>query len=180
MDYIIPTVILLILVAIVWWISAYNTFKKMAEKIAEADAGIDAALAKRYATLTKMLEVVKGYAAHEAKTLEMTLKLRSGMKQEEKVLLNNEMDALTKSINVTAEAYPELRSNENFSKLQLAILDCEEHLQAARRLYNSNVSSYNQKLGVFPASIVANKMGLSKAEYFEASEKESSDVEIKF
>ena len=81
-------------------------------------------------------------------------------------------------INVLAEAYPELKSSENYNTLQLTIVDVEEHLQAARRLYNSNISSYNQMIKVFPNNIIANSKGCKEMEFFVADEEKREDVKI--
>ena len=83
-------------------------------------------------------------------------------------------------INVLAEAYPELKSSENFKALQLSISDVEEHLQAARRLYNANISSYNQDIVTFPTSIVAGMKGFTKKEFFEAEDAKKEDVKMEF
>jgi LemA protein len=88
-------------------------------------------------------------------------------------------DAFTR-INALAEAYPQLTSAPVFGNLQREIVDVEEHLQAARRLYNSNVSSYNMMIVTFPTSIVANGRGMTKREFFEAEAAKRSDVKMQF
>jgi LemA protein len=90
------------------------------------------------------------------------------------------MDNNIKKINALAESYPDLKANENFKTLQLTIADVEEHLQAARRLYNSNVSIYNQKVEMFPSSIIAKNRNLVKKDFFEAEEAQKEDVKINF
>lgn len=138
------------------------------------------ALTKRYDVLTKMLDVVKGYQAHEKTVLTELVKLRSGMTMAEKNAANQKMEQLTKDINILAENYPELKSSNNFMELQKTIADVEEHLQAARRLYNANVNTYNTKLVVFPSSIVANNMHAVKKPFFEAEEAKRQDVKMSF
>ena len=81
-------------------------------------------------------------------------------------------------INVLAENYPELKSNENYKALQLSISDVEEHLQASRRLYNSNVSIYNQLLVTFPTSSIAKSKGMTKKDFFEAEDIKKEEVKI--
>ena len=85
-----------------------------------------------------------------------------------------------KQLTIVAEAYPELKSSENFKQLQIAVMDVEEHLQASRRFYNSNVSILNQYVVSFPASIVANKNQIKQREFFEQDEMKRQDVEMKF
>lgn len=179
-GFIIGGVVLIILLVLVWYISTLNTLRTMTVKIDEAESGIDVALAKRSDVLTKMLDTCKGYMKHESEVLTDVIKLRKGMTLDEKAKVSEDMDAVQRQINITAEAYPELKSSNNFVMLQKSIADVEEHLQAARRAYNGNVSKYNQKIIVFPASIVANAAGMTKRGFFEASEKQREDVKIEF
>ncbi len=169
-----------VLVIVIWYISTSNALNRAVVKIDEANSGIDVALTKRYDVLTKMLETVKCYAKHEKETIVESINLRKGMTLPEKTEINNKMtDAFTK-LNVVAENYPDLKASENFKALQLSIADVEEHLQAARRLYNANVSTFNQMIVTFPTSIIANSKGLTKKDFFEVEENKKQDVEIKF
>lgn len=167
-------------VIILWFIITSNSLNKAVIKIDEADSGIDVALTKRYDVLTKMLDTVKGYAKHEKEVIIETIKLRKGMSMEEKNAANNQMNEAFSKLNVVAENYPDLKASENFSVLQQSIADVEEHLQAARRLYNANISSFNQMIVVFPTSIVAGMKGLTKKEFFEAEEAKKEDVKMEF
>lgn len=174
-------IILVIIVLIVlWYIGTMNSIRALQLKVEEADSGIDVALTKRYDVLTKLVAVVKEYKNYEKDTLYETIKLRSGMSMAEKNDAADKMGKAFEQIRVTAEAYPELRSNENFKTLQTAISDVEEHLQAARRLYNSNATAYNTKLVMFPSSVVAGMIGATKKELFEAEEAKRNDVEMNF
>lgn len=168
------------LIIIIWYISVSNAFNRDIIKIDEADSGIDVALTKRYDVLTKMIAICKGYAKHEKETITDTIKYRKGMSMEERAEANNKMTETFGKINVLAEAYPELKASENFKTLQQSVTDVEEHLQAARRLYNSNISSYNQRVVTFPSSIVASTKGLAKREFFEAEDAKKEDVKIEF
>lgn len=173
-------VLVLIAVVVISIIVISNNLNKALVKIDEADSGIDVALTKRYDVLTKMIETVKGYAKHEKEVLFDVVKIRKGMTIEEKNEANKQMDETLSKINVLAENYPDLKASENFKTLQDSITDVEEHLQAARRLYNANISSYNQMIVTFPISIIAGTKGLSKREFFVAEEHKKQDVEIKF
>lgn len=171
-------IVAIALIVVIWYISTLNKLNRMIVKVDESLSGIDVALTKRYDVLTKMIDVVKGYAKHEKDTLFEVIKLRSNMTLKEKSKANQVMDENLKKINIVAESYPELKSSENYKALQLSISDVEEHLQAARRLYNSNVSLYNQLLVTFPSSLVANNKGMTKKEFFEADEIKREDVKI--
>lgn len=173
-------VLVLIAVVVISIIVMSNNLNKALVKIDEASSGIDVALTKRYDVLTKMIETVKGYAKHEKEVLFDVVKIRKGMTIEEKNEANKQMDETMSKINVLAENYPDLKASENFKTLQDSITDVEEHLQAARRLYNANISSYNQMIVTFPISIIAGSKGLTKREFFVAEEHKKQDVEIKF
>ena len=171
-------IVVIVLIFAIWYISVSNKLNRSVVKIDESLSGIDVALTKRYDVLTKMIEVVKGYAKHEKETLFEIIKLREGMSIKEKNEVSQSMDEALKKINLVVENYPELRSSENYKTLQQSIADVEEHLQAARRLYNSNVSLYNQLLVSFPTSVIANSKGLTKKDFFEADDTKKEDVKI--
>lgn len=175
---IIIIVVVVIMMILGWYISVSNKLNRALVKIDEANSGIDVALTKRYDVLTKMMDVVKAYTKHEKEMLFEIVKLRSNMTMEEKNEANTKMDHNFEQIRILAENYPDLRSSENYRTLQQAISDVEEHLQAARRMYNSNVSILNQALVTFPTSIVANSRGITKRSFFEAEEKKKEDVKI--
>ena len=171
-------ILVVAVIVIIWIISTSNRFKILLVKISESSSGIDVALTKRYDTLTKTMDVVRAYAKHETETFEKVIKLRAGMSMAEKNEANHSMDEVAHRINLVAENYPELRSSENFKQLQAAIMDAEDHLQAARRVYNMNVSAFNQKMLVFPDSIIANVAHYTPREFFEADEIKQMDVNI--
>ena len=172
---IIAGVLILILV---WAIIVSNRLRVLLVKISEAESGIDVALTKRHDALTKLVTVVKAHAKHEAELFSSIVKLRSKMSVAEKCAANNGMDEIMKKINVTAEAYPELRSANNYIQLQKAIVEIEGHLQAARRLYNMNVSAFNQAITIFPNSIIASFAHHDSKEFFEADGNKRGDVII--
>ena len=178
-TYIVLIIIGIVLLSIIiWYISTINKLNRAIVKIDEASSGIDVALTKRYDVLTKMIDVVKAYSKHEKETLFEVIKLRKGMSLKEKNDANSKMNENMNKINVLAENYPELKSNENYKALQLSISDVEEHLQASRRLYNSNVSIYNQLLVTFPTSSISKSKGMTKKDFFEAEDIKKEDVKI--
>ena len=173
----------LVLIIIGWWISTSNRLKVMGVKIDEALSGIDVALTKRYDLLTKVVATVKGYAKHEEETLTKIIAMRnpgSAASLMEKQQFAEATSQALNSLNVVVEQYPNLKADVQFNSLQNSISDVEEQLQAARRLYNANVSAFNQAIIVFPASIVANSAHLTKREFFEVEEVKRQDVKIEF
>ena len=169
---------IVLFILLIWYISVSNKLNRAVVKIDESLSGIDVALTKRYDVLTKMIDVVKAYAKHEKETLFEVINLRKDMSIQEINDANKAMDENFKKINIVAENYPELKSSENYKTLQQSIADVEEHLQASRRLYNSNVSLFNQLLVTFPTSSFAKSKGLTKKEFFEAETTKKEDVKI--
>ena len=182
---VVAVIVLVFIIIVAWYISTMNWFRRTKVKVDEANSGIDVALTKRYDLLTKALAAVKGYAKHEAETLSKVIGMRTGSIKElsldEKSKLNAELSQVQRGINVVVEHYPQLKADTQFTLLQNQTADCEEQLQAARRVYNSNVSIFNQKRVTFPSSIVAKRIGFtSDLEFFKADEEKRQDVKFDF
>ena len=179
-----PTVLIVILAIVavlaVSVISINNGLIRKRNKIDEARSGIEVALTKRYDTLTKLMDVAKAYAKHEEDVFKQVINMRQGMSLTEMEQADASMNRVSNGLMAMAEAYPELHSDTNFKELQIGIRDAEDHLQAARRLYNSNVTSYNTALEVFPSSIIANMKGMTKQELYKAEEQKKQDVKMQF
>lgn len=172
-------VILIVLVLIaIWCISTVNGFKKKEIRVQEGLSGVEVALTKRYDMLTKMLDTAKGYMAHENELFAKVIKLRRGMSVAEMNAAQQQMDNLSGKFFAVAEGYPELCSSDVFVELQRGIRDAEEHLQAARRLYNTSVTTYNTAIAMFPAKLLAG--GRQPKEFFAADETKRSDVKMTF
>ena len=170
--------LLIVLIAVVWAVKTSNNIKRMEIKVDEAFSGIEVALTKRYDMLTKMLDVCRGFMKHESELFSKVISLRQGMSLGEMGEADREMGELTGRLFAVAENYPELRSAQVFAELQQGVHDAEEHLQAARRLYNASVSSYNAAIAVFPDSLLAR--GRSPREFFEAEDAKREDVKVQF
>lgn len=170
--------LLIALIAVLWAVKASNNIKRMEIKVDEAFSGIEVALTKRYDMLTKMLDVCKGFMKHESELFSKVISLRRGMSLGEMGEADREMGELTGRLFAVAENYPELRSAQVFAELQQGVHDAEEHLQAARRLYNASVSSYNAAIAVFSDSLLAR--GRSPREFFEAEDAKREDVKVQF
>lgn len=171
---------ILIIIAIlgIYIISIYNKFIQVKNKVEEALSGIDVALARRYATLTNTVEVVKGYVKHEKEVLLKVVELRQNPTMKDRVMVDeNQSEAITQ-IFALQESYPELKANQQFLALQDTIRDLEEHLAASRRMYNSNVSIYNNLVLSFPSNLIGNMMNAQKQEYFQATGEEIKNVQV--
>ena len=175
-----PVIFLLvvILVIVFWCIRTVNDFKKKEIRVQEGLSGIEVALTKRYDMLTKMLDTARGYVTHESELFTKVIELRRGMSIAEMNDAQQQIDSLSGKLFAVAEGYPELRSSEVFVELQRGIRDAEEHLQAARRLYNTSVTSYNTAIAMFPAKILAGSR--QPKEFFAADESKREDVKMTF
>ena len=173
----IVSLIILALIAF-WCIRTVNDFKKKEIRVQEGLSGIEVALTKRYDKLVKMLDIAKGYMTHESELFTKVIEPRHGMNVAEMNDAQQQMDALRGKIFAVAENYPELRSSDVFVELQRGIRDAEEHLQAARRLYNSNVTAYNTAIAMFPAKLLAGPR--QPKEFFAAEAGKREDVKMTF
>jgi LemA protein len=184
-----PIVLILIIVGAVlliffaWYISAVNSFRRMLIKIDESESSIDIALTKRFDMLTKLFQATKGYMKHEAETLQKVVAMRQpahSAPMEQKQEFADQVSRGLQAINVVVEQYPDLKASESVTNLQNATVEVEENLQASRRVYNSNVSIYNQKVVVFPTNIIANMKKFEKRAFFEAEVAKRADVTFDF
>ncbi|MBI2673975.1 MAG: LemA family protein [Candidatus Zambryskibacteria bacterium] len=171
-----PIFIILVIIAVVvlWVIFAYNSFVRFINRAKEAWADIDVQLKRRYDLIPNLVNTVKGYATHESSAFENVTKARSAAMGagniEEKGKAENMLTGALKSIFAIAEAYPELKANQNFLELQKELSDTENKIQAARRFYNTNVRDLNIRVESFPNNIIANAFRFSKMEFFELEE----------
>ena len=173
--------VVIVIMIIGWLISISNGIERAKIKIDEAASGIDTALTKRYDVLTKMIEVVKGYAKHEKETMFKTIELRSGMSVLEMNDANKEMDKQFEKINVLAEAYPELKANQNFALLQEELSKTEDKIAFSRQFYNDTVQMYNTLVMTFPTNLFAKIFGFKEEKFFEIENKsEKENVKVKF
>lgn len=176
-------VVVLVLVVVFWAIGVSNNIKRMKIKVEESESGIDVALTQRFDMLTKLFQVAKGYMKHETETLEKIVKMRqpaSSSSIDEKQEFSNQVERGLQAINVVVEQYPDLKASETMSNLQDSTVRVEENLQAARRIYNSNVNQYNRYIVIFPNSIIANRSNAERLAFFEAEDTKRQDVKFDF
>lgn len=184
-----PVGITLIVIAVLalmlfsWVISTTNAFRRMVVKIDESESSIDVALTKRFDLLNKLFSATKGYMKHEKETLTSVIGMRQpkhGAPMADKQAFANEVTRGLQAINVVVEQYPDLKANTSVNKLMDGSTEVEENLQASRRVYNANVSYYNQKVVVFPSNIIAKWKGFKERDFFEAEEMKRQDVKFDF
>lgn len=165
----------------------YNTFVKLKIRAEEAWADIDVQLKRRYDLIPNLLETVKGYAGHEKAVFEEVTKARSAamgaQSVEDHAAAENMLSGALKSLFAVAEAYPDLKANQNFMELQRELTDTENKIQAARRFYNAVVRDYNTALQTFPQNIVAGFFPQFKSREFfdlDGAEGEREPVKVDF
>jgi LemA protein len=165
-------VVLAILVVVaIFAISLYNQLVKLRNASESAWSDVDVQLKRRYELIPNLVETVKGYATHERTAFDAVTKARSQAMQastpEARSAAEGGLSATLKSLFAIAEAYPELKANQNFLSLQSELANLEEAIQNARRYYNAVVRDLNTRCESFPSNFVANSFGFSKKQYFE-------------
>ena len=173
-------VVVLAILAGVLFIGPYNNFVKMRNMIQESWRQIDVELNRRYELIPNLVETVRAYSAHERNTLEEVTRLRNqaaAMSQQggsaptdARSDIEAQLSGAVRNLLVTVEAYPDLKSNQNFLELQRELTDTEDRIAAGRRFYNANVRAYNTKVEQFPSNFVANMFKFEKATYFEVND----------
>jgi LemA protein len=179
-------IVALVVVIVVWAVGVYNLFVRLINRTKEAWADIDVQLKRRYDLIPNLVEAVKGYAKHEREAFENVTKARAQAigagSVAEKGQAENMLSGALKSLFAVAEAYPDLKANQNFIHLQQELTDTENKIQAARRFYNSNVRDLNIGIESFPANIFAKIFNFSKRDFFEieGGSEEREPVKVSF
>ncbi len=165
-------------------VGMYNGLVRARLRVKEAWSGIDVQLKRRASLVPNLVETVKGYATHEREVFENVTRARAMLQQAgspgEAAQANNMLTQTLRSLFAVAEAYPDLKANENFLELQRELSDIEEKIAYSRQFYNSNVLSYNEKTATFPTVIFANMFNFEPAEFFEAEDEARQDVQVSF
>lgn len=175
-----------VVIAIIWVIGLYNRFVRLVTRASEAWADIDVQLKRRYDLIPNLVETVKGYATHEREAFENVTRARSAamgaQTPVEHAKAENMLTGALKSLFAIAEAYPDLKANQNFLELQRELSDTENKIQAARRFYNTNVRDLNIAVSSFPSNVIANMFKFVKREFFDLEEGSAAaePVKVKF
>lgn len=182
------TIVLIVLgVIVLWVVIAFNGFVSLRNRTKEAWADIEVQLKRRYDLIPNLVNTVQGYAKHESSAFENVTKARSmamGAQGPTKdhAEAENMLTGALKSIFAIAEAYPDLKANQNFLALQTELSDTENKIQSARRFYNANVRDLNTKIESFPSNIIANIFKFKQSEFFDLPDNDAAQnpVEVKF
>jgi LemA protein len=167
------------------WVT-YNGLVKLKVRVDEAWSDITVQLKRRLDLIPNLVNSVKGYAKHESGVFEAVTEARAnalnakGVKETAEA--ENMFEGALKSLFAVAEAYPDLKANQNFLQLQQELVDTEDKIQASRRFYNGGVRDLNTKIQIFPNNIFAGMLGFTSREFFEVEDMASVEkpVDVKF
>lgn len=176
-----------VLVGLFFW-ATYNGLVKLNVRVEEAWSDITVQLKRRADLIPNLVESVKGYAAHEKGVFQEVTEARAAVIEATKkgpaetAKAENQFEGALKSLFAVAEAYPDLKANQNFIQLQNELVDTEDKIQASRRFYNAGVRDLNTKIQTFPNNLIAGSLGFTKREFFEVEDMASIEnpVEVKF
>ncbi len=179
--------ILLIIVGAVVLLGAlyvvlFNGLVTAKQKVKEAWSGIDVQLKRRYDLIPNLINTVKGYAAHEAQTLNQVVEARakamavSSSDKTAQAAAENQLSSTLKSIFALSESYPDLKANQNFLELQTELSETEDQIASARRIYNNNVTAYNVKVHTFPSNVIAKRHNFGEEQFFEVDPSEQTAI----
>ena len=174
-------------VLVIYIIATYNGLIKLKVRVEEAWSDITVQLKRRADLIPNLVNTVQGYAKHESGVFEAVTKARSAIMDaqgdvKKSAEAENMLSGALKSLFAVAEAYPDLKANQNFVELQREIVDTEDKIQASRRFYNGGVRDMNTKVETFPSNIIAGMFNIGKREFFEVEDQAAVEkpVEVKF
>lgn len=165
---------------IIFLLAQYNSLVKRKKKVEQAKSGIDVYLTQRFNLIPNLVECVKGYAKHEQEIFDRVVQMRTSYMSNKNLKEGAELNAECNHIIALGENYPELKASEQFLNLQKNLSKIESQLQAARRIYNSEVTAYNTKISVVPTNIIASMFNFKEEDLFELETQEArKNIEIK-
>lgn len=169
-----------VVLALVLW-AVYNALVTLRVRVDEAWSDITVQLKRRLDLIPNLVETVKGYATHEKGVFKEVTEARanalSAKGVKETAAAENQFEGALKSLFAVAEAYPDLKANQNFVELQRELVDTEDKIQASRRFYNGGVRDLNTKVQTFPSNVVAGMFGFKNREFFELDDTEQAKAE---
>ncbi|HEU4598604.1 MAG TPA: LemA family protein [Solirubrobacterales bacterium] len=184
MTIAIVVVVAIIVLAVLYYVAKRNSIIAARNRVDESWSGIDVQLKRRHDLVPNLVETVKGYAEHEQATFEKTTQARAEAMQASSVAdtakAESKLTGALAELRAVAENYPTLRATENFQQLSRNLSELEDEIQASRRIYNSNVQSYNTDIQQFPGSIIANQGGFAAREFFEIDEADRATPQVSF
>lgn len=172
-------VLIVLGVLLLIYIIEYNTIKGLQKRVEQAKSSIDVYLTQRFDLIPNLIECVKGYAKHEKEVLTAIVEERKVYENTKSLEMANKVNNHLNTLLALQESYPNLKASEQFLSLQDALEKIESQLQAARRLYNGDVTLYNTKITTFPGNFFAVIMGAKEASLFETEEYKRENISVK-
>jgi LemA protein len=183
---VIVIIVVVVVVALIVMLM-FNGLIRARNRVENAWSQIDVQLKRRHDLIPNLVESVKGYAAHERGTFESVTNARANAINAsqkgdvaQQAQAENVLSGALKSLFAVAEAYPDLKANQNFLQLQEELTSTEDRIAYARQFYNDSVQGFNNAIQTLPRSLLAGMMHLAKREYFEATPDETGPVQVKF
>jgi LemA protein len=179
-------VCLVLVIVLIWALTAYNKLVRQRNQVDASWAQIDVQLKRRYDLIPNLVETVKGYAAHERGTLDAVINARnsavaaSGQGPAGRADAENMLSQTLGRLFALAEAYPNLKANENFMSLQGELANTEDKIAYARQFYNASVQTYNTSTQSIPTNIIAGVGGFRAKDLFQAAGDERGPVQVRF
>ncbi|MDD5723248.1 MAG: LemA family protein [Syntrophales bacterium] len=163
---------------------AYNSFVTLDEGIKASWAQVENQLQRRYDLIPNLVETVRGFAAQEKAVFigvtEARAKVGGAKSIPDKIEANNQLAGALSRLLVTVERYPDIKSDQNFIRLQDELAGTENRIAVERRRYNETVRTYNVRIRTFPSNVLAGMFGFTKAEFFEVPDSAQAAPEVKF
>ena len=179
--------VVVIVLIVLWAISAYNGLVTLRNRVKNGWAQIDVQLKQRADLIPNLVETVKGYASHESEVFTQVTQARAGVVQAaqsgdvaQRIQAENQLSRALVNLQATAEAYPELKANENFMDLQSQLKSLEEKIAYARQFYNDVVQKLNTAIETVPTNIIAGLFHFEQAQYFEADDASRQVPQVQF
>jgi LemA protein len=173
-------IVVIVVLLLLFFVAQYNGLVRLRNRVDNSWSQIDVQLKRRHDLIPNLIETVKGYAAHESGTLEKVVQARnaaiSAQGPQEQAQAENVLSGALKSIFALAEAYPDLKANQNFLSLQEELTSTEDRISYARQFYNDSVLKYDNKLETFPSNTIAGMFNFQPREYFKTDDAADREV----
>ena len=182
----VPAIIIgaIVLIVVLFFWLGFNSLVRNRNRVDNAWSQIDVQLKRRHDLIPNLIETVKGYAAHERGTFEAVTNARANainaQGPEQTAAAENQLTGALKSLFAVAEAYPDLKANQNFLQLQEELTATEDKVAYARQFYNDSVLTYNTRIQSFPTVILAGMFHFDKRDFFDAEPGDTEPVQVQF
>jgi LemA protein len=180
MLWVVLVIVVLVVLLVLWLVAIYNRLVRTRNRVDNSWAQIEVQLKRRHDLIPNLVETVKGYAAHERGTFEAVTQARAAAQQAQGPAATGQAEGILSQalgrLFAVAEAYPDLKANQNFLDLQNQLSDTENKIAVARQVYNDTVLTYNNAIQTFPAVTIANSFGFTRREFFEVEAPSDREV----